>query len=998
MIGDGTRDPGGDEPVTMRIWGAKGDAAGDKRPDADALVETLERLEQGWFWATDREGRLTYLSAHLAMQVAADADAVLGQPFATLLQLDEESGQEGRSLALLLSRRSGFDNLVMRPPGDRPTRWWRVAGTPRFDGAGQFTGFCGTGLNITEQRTSVARASRLALYDPLTGLPNRLHFTEQLGAEMRAAELRGRSVAALLIDLDRFKGINDTLGHHAGDLLLKQVADRLRRHAGEDRAFRLGGDEFLLLHDDADTERLGEMAMAVIAALSEPYCVNDVRCVIGASVGVCRAQQDGNSVDELVRSADLALYAAKHDGRGCFRFYTPDLLTAAEDRRQMESDLRDALARGEFELAYQPYVDADSHCLKGVEALVRWRHPVRGYVSPALFVPVAEDADLIGPLGEWVLRQACADAARWPASTRVSVNISPLQFADEALPSLVVSALTHAGLAPDRLELEVTEGVFLDDSLHAETMFAQLKALGVRLALDDFGTGYSSLGYLRTAPFDKIKIDQSFVRAATLPGSRNKEIVAAIVSLAEAVGMETTVEGVESLDVLDLMRELRATYVQGFVFSKAVSAATLEERLADGEWRLDPAGPARQRSSRQSIYRAVGVVFGRDYLPAIMRNLSSTGALVEVAVNAPPGALMVLDLGQRQIAMARVRRVAGTRYGLEFEDPLVDDGRGGLRTRRRVPHQLMRQAGLPAVVAKQAVAGVDPEQLRARLGLPSAARLGAAGNTVTIGRAGTGAGAGGSVADVARRYLTLLNADPQRRDQDRAYIADHLEPALGHLPAGALSPARIDRWLAAEQGRELPARILQRLRFIASQVLGMAVHDAGASGEGGAQATLFDRRDLAERILDLDEARRLGAAAQGSANAHLKLVLCLLLLTGLRLREILQLRWEEVDLTGRRFRLGAGAAMSDTVATLLARLPRLDGVDWVLANPQTGKPYRSLQEGWAATLRRADLSDVELEDLRHGVLDEDGVADEDAVVALFLPPEAPPNVPVALAA
>ena len=368
----------------------------------------------------------------------------------------------------------------------------------------------------------------------------------------------------MLLDLDRFKQVNDTLGHPAGDALLKQVAERLLKIVGDkEMVSRLGGDEFqIILPDIEDRGKLGDMAADIIASLSQPYSVEGSRCIIGASVGVAIAPFDGLSSDDLVRNADLALYAAKGNGRGRFAFYSSDLHTAAEDRRAIEDDLR-----GEMTLIYQPVVNSKSNLVSGVEALIRWSHPERGVISPSMFIPIAEEAGLIWKLGEWVLRTACEDAACWPGDMRVAVNVSPIQFANADLPKIVAKALGATGLAPGRLELEIAESVFLGDTAATGHMFKALKELGVRLALDDFGTGYSSLAYLQSAPFDKIKIDQSFVRDATIPGSRNGAIIAAIVALAEALEMETTAEGIESLDQLDLIRKLSATgaFIEGLL-------------------------------------------------------------------------------------------------------------------------------------------------------------------------------------------------------------------------------------------------------------------------------------------------------------------------------------------------------------------------------------------------------------------------------------------------
>ena len=359
---------------------------------------------------------------------------------------------------------------------------------------------------------------------------------EFLDKLLEGAEHHRRPCTVMLVDLDRFKQVNDTLGHPAGDALLKQVAGRLVRIVGDkERVFRLGGDEFqVVLPSCADRKQIDALASDIIHGLSQPYSIGGSRCIIGASIGMAVCPEDGTSRVGLMRNADLALYASKSDGRGRSKFFSTDLLASAERKRALEEDLRDALVRNEMRLVYQPLVHCQSNRITGVEALMRWDHPNEGPISPSVFIPIAEEAGLVGRLGDWALRKACEDAARWPGNLRVAVNVSPSQFSDGTLPHTVISALATSGLAADQLELEITEGVFLGDTAAAANMFATLKKIGVRLALDDFGTGYSSLGYLRSAPFDKIKIDQTFVREATLPGSRNSAIIAAIVALAEA--------------------------------------------------------------------------------------------------------------------------------------------------------------------------------------------------------------------------------------------------------------------------------------------------------------------------------------------------------------------------------------------------------------------------------------------------------------------------------
>jgi EAL domain-containing protein (putative c-di-GMP-specific phosphodiesterase class I) len=342
------------------------------------------------------------------------------------------------------------------------------------------------------------------------------------------------------------------------------------------------------------------------------------------------------------------------------------------------------MTRGEISLAYQPVVNAKTDIVSGFEALIRWTHPERGPISPALFIPIAEDTNLIPLLGEWAINQACNDASTWPADLKVAVNVSPVQFADQNLPDIVRKALATSGLPPARLELEITESVFLEESGNTSAMFAALKEIGVRLALDDFGTGYSSLGYLKSAPFDKIKIDQSFVRGVTEPGSRNGAIISAIVALANALDMETTAEGIETHDQLELLRTLNVSHIQGYIYSKAVADEVLREKCGSGAWKIAPSGPPKQRNDRLSMYRKVSVIHGNHSYDAVVRNLSVTGALIEGMIDVPSGTRFVVDFGEGQLAVSTVRRSTGHQQGLEFDERMVSDGNGGLCTSRRV--------------------------------------------------------------------------------------------------------------------------------------------------------------------------------------------------------------------------------------------------------------------------------------------------------------------------
>lgn len=677
----------------------------DRRPEpvtklatreALLLLQNYEESRQGWFWSTDDCGNITYITESLAAVFGKHQSDFIGVPFFDLFEKPGEGHEHQRTLPFIFAKQSGFNELPVKAAIADDERWWSISGKAQFNGAGVFTGYRGNGTDITAQRRADEDTSRLAMFDSLTGLANRAAMSKLLDTTLSTFKQQKRTCAVLLLDLDRFKQVNDTLGHPAGDQLLKHVALRLTRAVDKrGTVSRIGGDEFqILLPDCDDRGRLGALADNIIASLSQPYSIEGSRCIIGASIGIAISPFDGMESEDLIRGADLALYAAKGGGRGRFRFFSRDLQQNAEDRRILEEDLRDALTKGEISLAYQPIVNAKSDHVRGVEALMRWVHHDRGPISPALFIPIAEDANLIKMLGEWALERACQDAVKWDGGLRVAVNVSPIQFADENLPKIVRRVLEKSGLAADRLELEITESVFLEGTIETEKMFKELKDIGVRLALDDFGTGYSSLSYLQTAPFDKIKIDQSFVRGATLPGSRNSAIIAAIVALAEALNMETTAEGIEALDELAWIRELNVSHVQGYVYSKAVTHEELLGHVASGEWVVKPTGPARHRCDRISLFRKARAIHDNHCYDVMIRNMSSSGALMEGLVGVPKGTQFVIDFGDGQLALATVRRSIKHQQGVEFEEPLVSDGNGGLCTSRRVSPYNMAAAGL----------------------------------------------------------------------------------------------------------------------------------------------------------------------------------------------------------------------------------------------------------------------------------------------------------------
>ena len=414
------------------------------------------------------------------------------------------------------------------------------------------------------------RITHLAFHDSLTGLPNRTYFRQQLEADLTRAGKMGDKVSILCLDLDGFKSVNDTLGHPTGDALLHQVGDILSELAVDGLVSRLGGDEFaVILSDRDDADRPRALAQDILDRLRQPMRVDGHQVASGASIGIAISPGDGADPDTLLKNADLALYRAKQDGRGVFRFFEPALDAAARRRRQLELDLREALQTGQFRLNFQPIFDLKADRIGGFEALLRWQHPTRGEVTPTEFIPVAEDTGLIIAIGEWVMHEACRQAIDWPGHVRVAVNVSPLQFRSTGFANVIFQALARTGLAPERLEVEITESVFLEGEASVVALLHQLRTMGVRVALDDFGTGYSSLSYLRSFPFDKIKIDKSFVDTVA-EDSSSAAIVRAIVDLATALHMETTAEGVEDSDQLARLRGQGCSSIQGYLFSRPV--------------------------------------------------------------------------------------------------------------------------------------------------------------------------------------------------------------------------------------------------------------------------------------------------------------------------------------------------------------------------------------------------------------------------------------------
>jgi diguanylate cyclase (GGDEF)-like protein/PAS domain S-box-containing protein len=546
----------------------------EKNEVVSLLLREFEDSGGDWMWQTDASRCLTHVSPRFALALGMETAELEAKPLLQILA--GELWENGKlpaamhDLAEKLKNRESFSDLIIPVKINGEHHWWELSASPRVDDAGAFIGFRGVGSDVTSARKSADKINHMARFDTLTGMPNRLQINEAVGAAMvQADHWRGRC-GFMMIDLDRFKAVNDTLGHPVGDRLLMQVSERLRSiMTSNELAGRLGGDEFaVVIKEVKDPAILNKIAQNIIDVLSQPYEVDHHTLYIGASIGTAMSPRDGRSVETLIRSADLALYRSKDQGGGTFNSYEPQLHVHAEERRVLEIALRKALERNEFQVHYQPVVNAKSGTIESFEALLRWNNADLGMVSPAKFIPIAEDARLIRPIGEWVLRTACMDAMQWPSTVRVAVNVSAEQLHDANFVTTVMSALSQAGLPPHRLELEVTESLFMKEGTAALSVLDKILSLGVRLALDDFGTGYSSLGYLSKTKFSTIKVDRSFVQGAARNAPESLAIIRAVVALADSLGMSTTAEGVETEEECKMINALGCKKIQGYLFGR----------------------------------------------------------------------------------------------------------------------------------------------------------------------------------------------------------------------------------------------------------------------------------------------------------------------------------------------------------------------------------------------------------------------------------------------
>lgn len=541
------------------------------------LLKEFEDASSDWLWEFDRDGRMERVSDRFAAAFGASAEALTGRDFCDFLRsMHPENGPLVAEIATDIAAREMFQDVEIRLAGEGEERVWRLTGKPAFDAVGDYSGYLGTASDITASKLAERRINFLAHNDPLTGLLNRTKFTEHLKHAVARLERYGSPFALMFLDLDQFKSINDSRGHLAGDKLLAEVARRIRSTIREtDLAARLGGDEFaVLLANSCDSKEVSSLAARLVETVGKPYEIDDEIVSVGVSIGIALAPINGTRPDQILRNADLALYRAKAEGKNTWRLFETQMDSDLRERRMLELELRQALKDGELVLYYQPLVSADDNKPSGFEALMRWNHPIRGVVPPSEFIPIAEQCGLIMQIGDWTIREACKAAALWPDDLLVAVNLSAKHFQMSDIVAVVREALAESGLPPHRLELEITESLLIEDPEEVIGKLAQVKELGVTVAMDDFGTGYSSLSYLLKFPFDKIKIDKSFVTASSRDAVA-RDILRSIASLGKTLKIRITAEGVETQEQVEFLRDISCHQLQGFYFARPLNQADL---------------------------------------------------------------------------------------------------------------------------------------------------------------------------------------------------------------------------------------------------------------------------------------------------------------------------------------------------------------------------------------------------------------------------------------
>ena len=557
-------------------------AADEQRDVINLLLNDFEENAADWLWGVDRDFNLEHASVRFYDQLQVPDSMVLGRPITTIMPFSPV-GVDGLDchenfISSLLARQSFRDQDICVELGGE-LAIWSLTAKAIHDEAGNFMGYRGVGRDVTASRESRLRIEHMARHDPLTEVGNRVLLSEDFERAVSRYERFGDPFSVLLLDLDRFKQINDNFGHTGGDELLRTVASILSQLRGEtDTLARIGGDEFAILHATEDPQSAAILAARIIEKLQQPLTLRCGSAHVGVSIGIACAPIDGIDPDQLMRNADLALYRAKTDGRNRYRFFDSSLDAAARRRSMIEQELALAIAEERLSINYQPLVDAQTRRVVCAEALLRWNHPTLGSVSPGEFIPIAEESGQIGAIGSWVLRQACKDAVRWPDHIRIAVNLSSRQFLSPGLLPLVETALKQNELPAHRLELEVTESLLMETTLGVEETLASLSRLGLRIALDDFGTGFSSLSYLRRYRFDKLKIDQSFISDLET-NSDSRAIVESVIKLARDLRMSVAAEGVETKGQFDLLRQMTCGEIQGFLVGRPMPVDQFEDYL-----------------------------------------------------------------------------------------------------------------------------------------------------------------------------------------------------------------------------------------------------------------------------------------------------------------------------------------------------------------------------------------------------------------------------------
>ncbi|QDZ11215.1 putative bifunctional diguanylate cyclase/phosphodiesterase [Devosia ginsengisoli] len=545
------------------------------------LLREFEQSKSDWIWGFDADGAINRMSAGFTTATGVAEEALVGADFVHFLRcITPPNDPLMAHLEQDVLEQQTFQDIELQVTADGRECWWSLTGKPAFDEGGNYLGYIGTGSDVTERKLAERRITMLAHHDPMTGLLNRTKFTEQLNSCVARLERYGTPFSVMFLDLDQFKSVNDSRGHMAGDRLLTQVARRIQGLVREnDLVARLGGDEFaVILPNDCNVDSVGPLAARMIEEIKQVYVIDDEQINIGVSIGIAMAPMNGTRPDQILRNADLALYRAKADGRSVYRFFESQMDSEARERRLLEVELRDAIKNNELVLYYQPLVSAEDARPTGFEALVRWNHPIRGLVAPAEFIPIAEQSNLIVDIGDWTIEQACLAAVNWPEHLTVAVNLSAKHFRRSDISVVVKRALAMSGLAAPRLEIEITEGLLMENPEAVVEKLGEIRALGVTIAMDDFGTGYSSLSYLLKFPFDKIKIDRSFVDASS-DDEVARDILKAIASLGKTLKLKITAEGVETQAQAEFLSGIACHQLQGFYFARPLDHIDLPHYL-----------------------------------------------------------------------------------------------------------------------------------------------------------------------------------------------------------------------------------------------------------------------------------------------------------------------------------------------------------------------------------------------------------------------------------